>query len=655
MARPCDRDLGMERRITRRDFLNGVSLALTGSILAPGQILALPGASPQSDPAYYPPALTGLRGSHPGSFETAHRLRDGEVWEDLGPGADTGESYDLVVVGGGISGLSAAHFFRKQAGPKARILILDNHDDFGGHAKRNEFRYRGRLLLMNGGTLNVEAPSQYSRVAKELLRDIGFDTARYYAVSRDKDPYETLKLSRGLFFDKETFGEDRLVAGYGEDPWPEFLARTPLSRKAREDIARLYNDEANPDYMPGLSSQQKKARLSRMSYRDFLLGPAGVHPDALPLFQRGLHGLFCVGNDAIPALFCWEMGFPGFQGMDLEPTPRENLIDEPGGQHGRENRARAEEGDPTIYLPDGNATLARLLVRALIPEAIPGSSMEDVVTARADYSRLDSARSAARIRLNSTAVRARHTGKPEAGREVEITYVRAGKAETVRAGSCVLACWNSMIPALCPELPERQKKALAYAIKTPIVYTNVLIRNWTSFQKLGVRSVTAPGSYHGSLSLANARSLGEYRRSLSPEEPNIVQLYRTPCAPGLPKREQHRVGRTELLSTTFEMFERKIRDQLGRTLSGGGYDPARDSEAITVNRWPHGYATTYNTLYEPVEWALDTPADRPCVIARQPHGRIAIANADAAASPHSDAAINEAYRAVRELSGSVKG
>jgi spermidine dehydrogenase len=149
-------------------------------------------------------------------------------------------------------------------------------------------------------------------------------------------------------------------------------------------------------------------------------------------------------------------------------------------------------------------------------------------------------------------------------------------------------------------------------------------------------------------------SIGEYRTSRAPGEPTVLHLVRAPCAPGLPRREQHRRGRAELLATPFEEFERQIRDQLGRMLAVGGFDPARDVEAITVNRWPHGYTYNYNPLSDPVEWALGTPDDRPCVVGRRPFGRIAIANADAAASSHTDAAIDMAHRAVEELIGAAK-
>ena len=645
MSKASDRQLGMYRHISRRDFLNGVGVALTGAMLPPSAFPEFRMAQAAEAEEYYPPARTGMRGSHPGSFEVAHALLDGKIWD----ATDTNESYDLIVVGGGISGLSAAYFFRKQVGPDARVLILDNHDDFGGHAKRNEFRYQGRMFLMNGGTVYVEAPSQYSTVAAGLLWELGIDRTRHYQSNKEvQDLYRSLGLTYGMFFDKETFGEDRLVAGLDKLSMPEFLAKTPLPESVRRDIARLHQDE-QPDYLPGLTSDDKKERLARMSYRDFLLKEAGVGHGVVPFFDSRPKDLFCTGIDALPALYAWEMGYPGFQGLALEPTPPGRLINEPGGAHGRENVERAESGDPDMYFPDGNATIARLLVRALIPKAIPGHSMEDVVTSHAAYDRLDREESKVRIRLNSTVVRVEHDGPTDRAKEVMVSYVTGDKPYRVRGRAVVLACWNGMIPYLCAEFPEEQKQALMYGVKAPLVYTSVLVSNWTCFAELGVHDITAPGSYHTSVGLGPSLRLGDYMTSQRPEEPVVIQMSRQPCKPGLPRREQHRVGRQELLTTTFETFERNIRDQLGRTLSKGGFDPARDIVAITVNRWAHGYAYNYNTLYDPIDWALTTTDERPAIKGRQPLGRISIANADAAASPHTDAAINEAYRAVQEI------
>ena len=202
-----------------------------------------------------------------------------------------------------------------------------------------------------------------------------------------------------------------------------------------------------------------------------------------------------------------------------------------------------------------------------------------------------------------------------------------------------------MIPYLCPELPEKQKQALHYLVKVPLVYTSVGIRNWTSFQKLGVDSISSPGCYHSSVRLNAAVNIGDYASSKTPEQPILLHLERAPCKPGLPVRDQHRAGRLELQTTSFETFERNIRDQLARTLSGGGFDPARDIEAITVNRWPHGYGYEYNPLFDP-DWP---ESERPNVVGRKPLGRITIANSDSGATAYTDVAINQAFRAVKEL------
>jgi spermidine dehydrogenase len=622
MTTPDDRDLGMDRPVTRRDFLNGVALALTGSVAYPwfealGQS---PAFAPETAPGDYPPALTGLRGSHDGSWEVAHALRDGKSWDD--PVAEPDEVYDLGVVGGGISGLSAAYFFRKAAGTDARVLVLDNHDDFGGHAKRNEFRHGGRLLIGYGGTESLENPSRYSAVARGLLVELGVDVGKFYEAF-DRGLYRSLGLRRGVFFDEETFGADRLVLeGDGNSGRRAFAAQAPFTEDARRDFLRLHEDRA--DYLPGLTDAEKRATLKTISYADFLRDHAKVDPQVIAFFQQETHGEQGVGIDAVSALRALDR--PGLQGLGL-------------------SRRRGEGPDEEPYIfhfPDGNASIARLLVRSLVPASAPGKTMEDVVTARFDYGRLDEASSLVRVRLNSTVVNVRHLGD----REVAVTYVRGGTARSIRARRCVLACYHSIIPRLCPELPARQLEALASGVKVPLVYANVLIRDWVSFRKLEVSRIYGPNTYFSSVGLDFPVSLGGYRHPRDPAEPMVLHLERVPCKPGLPRRTQNKVGRFELLETTFETFERRIREQLGRSLSAGSFDPARDIEAITVNRWPHGYADENDPMTDP-DWP--TEEDKPWVIARKPFGRIAIANSDAARRAYTDAAIDEAHRAVREL------
>jgi len=305
----------------------------------------------------------------------------------------------------------------------------------------------------------------------------------------------------------------------------------------------------------------------------------------------------------------------------------------------------ADGGSCKFHFPDGNASVARLLVRSLNPQAVPGTSAEDVATARIDYTKLDRPDHTIRIRLGSLAV-SLGSRKPAALLDaVEVVYSRMDRLYTSRARHCVLACWNMMIPYLCPQLPERQKEALHYLVKVPLVYSNVALTNWRAFHALGVSAIHCPGSYHSSVRLNPVTDIGSYRAPRSPDEPILIRMVRTPCRPGLPERDQHRTGRAELLATGFVTFEEKIRDQLGRMLGPAGFDPARDITAITVNRWPHGYAYEYNPLFDP-DWRN---GEAPHEVGRTRFGPIAIANSDAAAAAYTDAAIDQAHRAVEEL------
>jgi len=608
----------MTRKISRRDFLNGTQVAIGAAMLSPWTELL--GGIPSSEPGqhYYPPGLTGLRGAHAGSWETMHARVAGKSW----PTGKPEEQYDLVVVGGGISGLSTAHFYRQQH-PGAKILILDNHDDFGGHAKRNEFSINGDTRIGYGGTESIDTPSAYSRVARQLLVDVGIDTDKFYQAF-DQQLYSSLDLSKGIVFDKETFGQQKLAVGYGKVSWEEFVSRTPLNEQARKDLIRIQTEKT--DYLPGLTQEEKQRKLHKVSYEAFLRDYAKVDPQLLEMYRKWGTSFWCVGIDEIPAtsVQSYDGGMPG-----LDHT----LVRE--GSRGDE---------PYIFhFPDGNASVARLLVRSMIPDALPGSTMEDCVTSQLDYSLLDRDGQAVRIRLNSSAVNVIHSADQKT---VDVTYVRGQDAHTVRAGHCVMACYNAAIPYLCPELGETQRAGLAYNVKTPMSYVKVLVPNWRAFAELGLEFVYYTKDFYKQVELDYPVSLGKYRGSMTPDDPMVLHMCHMPFLADIKGPEQWRQGRRQMLSTPFSVFEHHVRDQLDQALSGAGFDSDRDIHAITVNRWPHGYAYSPDLTWEP-EWNSD--AEKPWVIGRQPFGRISIANSDAGAKADTNAAISQAYRAVSEL------
>jgi spermidine dehydrogenase len=594
-----------------------------------------------TEAAGYPPALAGMRGSHAGSFEVAHQLaRSGRRNWGVVESPDS-ETYDLVVVGGGFSGLAAAHFFLKER-PKARILILDNNDDFGGHARRNEFQVGGRTLIAYGGNQTLEAPSGYSDVVKGLLRDLGVDLERFNT-AYDQEFYKRNGLGPGIYFNRENWGVDRTIPFdlgiFTEDyiplaPCPlsagEAVAQMPISEPARREFLRLL--DTHQDQTPEIPPDAKEEYLYTLSYRDFLSKHLNIRdPEVLAILQD-LTIDSGVGIEATPAMDA--ISYSGLPGWGAAGLPDSG------------------EFEPYIHhFPDGNASVARLLVRQMIPAVAPGTTMDDVVTARFDYSKLDLADSPVRLRLESTVVGVEHDGDPRSAKQVLVTYVRGGSAYRVQTRSCVLACDNAMIPYLCPELPAPQREALAMQVKTPMLYTTVALRSWQAWKKLGIGAAVAPGSYHVNAMLDFPVSLGGYSFAKNPEDPIVVHMERFPhrSNQGLTLREQNRIGRREMLTTSFETIERNIRSQLGGMLAAGGFDPARDIEGITVNRWPHGYSYTwYNPLFDPVY--EDNDDERyPHMRARKRFGRIAIANADAGANAMFETAVEQGYRAVTEL------
>lgn len=638
MSKKTDRELGMMRSISRRDVLHGLGAAAAASFVPGSAFADSVMAAENAGELYYPPGLTGLRGNHEGSYDVAHALaREGQ--RDWGAMTKPdGDDYDLVVVGAGLSGLSAAHFYRKE-NPNARILLLDNHDDFGGHAKRNEFDVGGHRVIGYGGSQSLQEPNFYPENASTLLKDLGVDLNALGA-AYDQDFYKRHDLAAGLHFRKEDWGVDRMLrhrmGGFSYLPFAEsgvspeeLVAQMPISDAAKREFLHLLTVDEDQLKM---SEEKRYEYLYTHSYRQFLEDYLDVtEPEVFAILQD-LTLDMGVGIDATPA----ETGV-GYNGL-----PSATAAGVPA----------YSQAEPYIYhYPDGNAGVARLLVRKLIPACAPGSDFEDIVAAPLDYSKLDLAKSRVRLRLNSTAVRVRHDGDPNTAKRVSVDYVNHGQAYRVNAKHCVLACYNGAVPSLCPELPDEQRAALSKGVKSPILYTNVMLKNWRAFKELGIGGAVSSGSYHPIMMLDFPVTFGGQKWPDDPNEPMILHMERFPYVGnnGLPAREQRRLGRYELLATEFETMERNIRQQLTGMLSGADFDPARDIAGITVNRWAHGYADGFYDMED--DWWLESDDERqPYVRGRKPFGRITIANSDAGGSAMFESAVEQAHRAVSELS-----
>ncbi|BEV71737.1 NAD(P)/FAD-dependent oxidoreductase [Paludibacterium sp. THUN1379] len=626
--------------ITRRDFLNGLAWAGICGALAP--LGALAASGPAAD---YPPALTGMRGAHPGAFETAHALAWGGK-PDFGPVSGPVEQYDLIVIGAGISGLSAALYYRDLVKADARILILDNHDDFGGHAKRNEFSIDGRTCLSYGGTQSFDDPASYSKQAADLLRRVGINLTRLED-AYDLDFFSRHQLSSGIYYDPADFGRAALlrsglptsspvaadIRGWvpGLQLPPSFastLSQAPLSSAQRSKLQQVLSPgRAAMQYFQGDQGEQ---RLYGQSYLSFLRRVYGIEDKALlKLLSMTLAEEAALGGNGVSLALAQEGGLLGLPDGNWLAKQLEDDSLAPDDE-------REDDEGYVYHFPDGNASLARLLVQKLVPGVARFDTPEQCLTARFDYARLDRPDQPVRIRLSSMAVQADNQSGG-----TYVRYLQNGRLHEARARHTVMAGWHMMAAHIIPSLSPNQKAAMRANIKMPLVYAQVALRNWQPIARSGVAAAYCPGSYFQYVQMDFPVSMGAYQPRRAPDQPHVLLMARMPCPPfgEGSVADLLRQGRADLLATDFAQFEQQIRQQLTGMYGPHGFDANKQIAAITVNRWPHGY------VYEDARYQ-GKPAH---LLASKRHGNIVMANADAAGRAYTDAAIDMAWRAVQAL------
>jgi len=609
--------------ITRRDFING-SLMLAGASLLPYGCINDTVLN-TLDPLYYPPALNGLRGSHPRANIHAHN-RAWNKKSDWGLTTELNEAYDLVVVGGGISGLAAAYFFQQKHGPDKKILIIDNHDDFGGHAKRNEHTINGQLRLGHGGSQSIVEPKHGSEKVHALLKDIGVDVERF-KTAYDKNFYKKNNLGAVTYFNKDTFGADKIVkhpyCNYpnyiegiimsGKLSNEEAANQAPLSERGKEQLLRILNSGLHAIDVP---KKEMEEYIRSTSYFDYLKNTVGVD-DPLVMKMARNSGLdwALTGTDLMSIREAKSCGALGF-------TPK----------------AIYDEDNPYIYhFPDGNAGITRALVKKMIPKVAKGNSAEELVLSKFKYDELDKSSNTIRIRLNSTVVNVQHDGKTKDSTEVFVNYIKNNKSYQIKAKNVVMACYNMIIPHIVSGLPEEQAAALKLQTKSPLLYTTVGLKNWRAFKEMEIGMAMCPGNMHQAVMMDFPVSLGGYEYTKTPNDPCVIQMISCPYGKtiGAPAIEQYREARYKMLEKQFKDYEDDIKGHLSGMLPTELFDFDRDVESITVNRWAHGYT-------------VGGPGDS-VKKGRQPFGRISIANCDSAPGADMKTAIDMAARAVNEL------
>jgi spermidine dehydrogenase len=646
--KPGDAPLGMHSSVTRRDFLGAMLLASGAQLLrpfSPAQLLA------QQPNAVLPGAIEDWNGyggvgeyanSNGNTWEVVsagHKLRDSNATAFLKNVTDTGEFYDCVVVGGGISGLAAAAFFLRQARPGCKCLVLENHPIFGGEAKQNEFTVDGHPVIAHQGSAIYFVPYPRSFLAN-FYDSIGLNEPRLAyqtwggpgpAMSLGRTPYDSAGMSAGQY--GFWFGPNFSAANHSTGKWlvnpvGNKFANAPVSPAVRTELLRWYSGAAenHSNFTPPQYEGDAISRaLDAITLEEHYIQRFGLSREFVRTYlSPDLGGGSGLGADALSA-------FSEYAADLLHPYEK--------------------NGEAVQMFPGGNTTIARLIVKTLIPAAFAGDANPDAVTRNSvSFTALDRPDSPARIRLDSTVLHVSHEGDPTRADSLQIVYERNGQLFRARTRSAVMAGGSWTTRHLVADLPAAQSAAYSQFFRSPCIMANVAVRNWRFLARLGITGCRWFGGSIGNyIELRRMALVGDVSSQFSPNSPTVLTVKILFSYPGLSTESQGQRGRVELLATPFREYERRIRDQFSQMFSSAGFDAHRDIAAIVLNRWGHAYLSPQPGFFFGTN---GNPAPRE-VLRSAPFGRIAFANSDLAGAMDHRCSILEARRAVSQLFDSV--
>jgi spermidine dehydrogenase len=617
MPRKSDIELGLDRTITRRDFIHGSSLVLGGAVTGIGTAAAQSDYAFDVGPGWYGPGGVGdyaaSHGNTPDVVRVAHEIRAGRFDDPLRDAIDSGETYDLVVVGGGFSGLSAAHHFRRLH-PSGRALVLDNHPIFGGEAKRNEFDVDGYRLTGPQGSNDFRVqrqtgdPDDYF-TALGMPREYEFvePTGDAAGMRIPLDNYDY------LHWQHDTFDVAHFFRGsstpWVKDVWRTGLESTPWSESVREGFRRMRSTETPAE-------EWSNEKLDGITLKSFYTGVLGLPDETSNYYDPIMASIAGLGCDVLSAYWGRYFDFPGFSPPNADP------------------------GEPLTSFPGGNAAIARYFVRKLVPGSIAGDSLEDVLTQSLQRDALDRASNPVRIRLESTAVRVEHAGSDR----VSVTYWNGDRLHRVHSKIVVMGSGGWANRRVIRDLPQSHVEAYASFRHAPVLVANVALRNWRFLARLGVAAAIWSGGFGYTCNIRRPMVVGGKSAPLDPDKPIVMTFYAPVPGPGPDAATQGATGRALLLSSSFADYERQIREQMNEMFAAAGFDAARDIAGIILNRWGHAYLAP-EPGFRFGRGGRPAPPD----VIREPVGRIAIGHSELRGHQYWSGAAGEGRRAVELL------